>query len=178
MTQSGHQRGLPEPLFDGYDTAANSGGSMMQRASFGIALIAISHFAFATASSALAQAGSTGGTIGKQNKSISGGVNAEPRSAAPPPKRPATKAQDTSSDHSCNRVVGNWTWYLGQTETVFNRGGTARNSGGVTGTLTCIGGKVVATWSNGFVDRMSISNDGDSLSITNNLGMTWTATRK
>jgi hypothetical protein len=178
LTQAGLQRGLPAPLFDKYDTATNSGGSMIRRASFGIALLALSHLAFANVSSALAQAGSIGGTIGKQDKSISGGVDAETRRAAPPPKRSATKAQDTSSDHSCTRIVGNWTWYLGLTETVFNQGGTARNSGGATGTLTCTGGTVVAKWSNGYVDRMSISNDGDSLSITNNLGVTWAATRK
>jgi len=45
---------------------------MMRRASIGIVLLALSHLAFANASSALAQAGSTGGTIGKQEKSISG----------------------------------------------------------------------------------------------------------
>jgi hypothetical protein len=49
---------------------------MMRRASFRIALLALSHLAFSNASPALAQAGSTGGTIGKQDKSISGGVDA------------------------------------------------------------------------------------------------------
>jgi hypothetical protein len=45
---------------------------MRRRAFIGFALLALSHFAFANVSSALAQAGSTGGTIGKQDKSISG----------------------------------------------------------------------------------------------------------
>jgi hypothetical protein len=46
----------------------------MRRGAFiGIALLALSHFAFANVTAALAQAGSTGGTIGKQDKSISGG---------------------------------------------------------------------------------------------------------
>src|ERR1019366_6164027 len=49
---------------------------MMRRASIGIALLALSHLAFANASSALAQAGSTGGTIGNHDKSISGGTEA------------------------------------------------------------------------------------------------------
>jgi hypothetical protein len=48
-------------------------GGMRRRASIGIALLALSHLAFANVSSALAQAGSTGDTIGKQDKSISGG---------------------------------------------------------------------------------------------------------
>jgi hypothetical protein len=72
LTLCGHQRALPVPVFDKYDTAGKSGGNMMRRASIGIVLLALSHLAFANASSALAQAGSTGGTIGKQEKSISG----------------------------------------------------------------------------------------------------------
>jgi hypothetical protein len=47
---------------------------MRRRASIGIALLALSHLVCANASSALAQAGSIGGTIGKQDKSISGGT--------------------------------------------------------------------------------------------------------
>jgi hypothetical protein len=79
---NGHQRGLPVPLFDQYDAATKSRGSMRQRASIGIALLALSHFAFANVSSALAQAGSTGGTVGKQDKSISGGNTPEESGAA------------------------------------------------------------------------------------------------
>jgi hypothetical protein len=57
---------------------------MMRRAPIGILLLALSHLAFANASSALAQAGSTGGTIGKQEKIISGGEDVDrPRSATP-----------------------------------------------------------------------------------------------
>lgn len=60
---------------------------MMRRASIGMALLALSHMAFANESSALAQAGSTGGTIGKQDKSISGGEDADrPRAATPKQK--------------------------------------------------------------------------------------------
>jgi hypothetical protein len=65
---------------------------MRRRASIGIALLALSHLASANASSALAQAGSTGGTVGKQDKSISGGEDAdEPRAVTP--KRKELKAQ-------------------------------------------------------------------------------------
>jgi len=145
-----------------------------------MALLALSHLAFANASSALAQAGSTGGTIGKQDKSISGGVDAETPRAAPDPKRPATKARDTSPDHSCNRVVGNWTWYLGLTETVFNQDGSARNSGGATGTWTCTGATVTATWNIGSTDRGTISHDGNSLAVVSTYhgGVKFTATRR
>jgi hypothetical protein len=47
---------------------------MRWRASIGIALLALTHLVSANA--ALAQAGNTGGTIGKQDKSISGGEEA------------------------------------------------------------------------------------------------------
>lgn len=52
------------------------GGSMRWRASIGIFLLALSHLAFVNVFSAFAQAGSTGGTIGKRDKSISGGESA------------------------------------------------------------------------------------------------------
>jgi hypothetical protein len=80
MTHSEYERGLPVPQFDKYDTVANSGGSMMRRASIGIALLALSHLAFATASSALAQAGSTGGEDADR-----------PRSATPKRKEVRTR---------------------------------------------------------------------------------------
>jgi len=45
---------------------------MRPHASIGIILLALSHLVFANTPSALAQAGSTGGSIGKLGKSISG----------------------------------------------------------------------------------------------------------
>ena len=45
---------------------------MRRRAFIGFSLLALSHFAFANVTAALAQAGSTGGTIGKTDKSLSG----------------------------------------------------------------------------------------------------------
>jgi len=92
LTLCGHQRALPVPVFDKYDTGGKSGGSMMRHASIGIALLALSHLAFANASSALAQAGSTGGTIGKQDKSISGGEDPD-RTRSATPKRKDVKAR-------------------------------------------------------------------------------------
>src|SRR5471032_614275 len=65
---------------------------MMRRAAIGIVLLGLSHLAFANMSAALAQAGSTGGTIGKQEKSISGDVDAD-RTRAVTPKRKERKAE-------------------------------------------------------------------------------------
>ena len=83
---------LPLPLFGRYSTAAKSGDSMRRLASNRIALLALSHLVFANASSALAQAGSTGGTIGKTDKSVSGGgERAVPEPRANPARRPGPR---------------------------------------------------------------------------------------
>jgi hypothetical protein len=58
---------------------------------------------------AFAQAGSTGGVIGKQDKSVSGGEDAAaPRSSTKPLRRPVEGgASDRSSEGS---VTGRWRW--------------------------------------------------------------------
>jgi hypothetical protein len=86
----------------------------MRRGAFiGIALLSLSHFAFANVSSALAQAGSTGGTIGKQDKSISGDDEARsfsPSARKKPATRPAKPNEGTGS--ACGRIpsdiAGTW----------------------------------------------------------------------
>jgi hypothetical protein len=69
---------------------------MRRHAFIGIALLALSLFAFANVTSALAQAGSTGGTISKTDKSISGDANE--------PKRARTKVKAHTTDSSQVRV--------------------------------------------------------------------------
>jgi hypothetical protein len=58
---------------------------------------------------AFAQAGSTGGVIGKQDKSISGGEgDAEPRALTKPSRRPI---EGGNSDRSSGvSVAGRWSW--------------------------------------------------------------------
>ena len=77
---------------------------MRRRTFIGLALLALSHFAFADVSPAFAQAGSTGGTIGKQDKSISG-VNdtTNSRRAATTTEIPGLLAQDELQKRSQNR---------------------------------------------------------------------------
>jgi hypothetical protein len=82
---------------------------MRRRASIGIAVLALSHLVFANASLALAQAGSTGGTVGKIDKSVSGGgeeVPREPRAKSHAthraPVEPRSEARSGSAD-------GTWT---------------------------------------------------------------------
>jgi hypothetical protein len=183
-TGNGHQRGLLVTLFDRYDALRGLGGHMKQRASIGIALLALSHLAFANVSSALAQAGSIGGSIGKQEKSISGGEEADRPRAAPHPKPPAAKAQETSSDHSCGRIVGRWSWYRGN-ESVFRKDGSARHSpSGATGKWTCAGDTVSVVWSyrgtRRATNRITVSQDGNSIFVVSSWGpsIKFTGTRR
>jgi hypothetical protein len=129
--------------------------------------------ALASTPMVLAQAGSTGGTIGKQGKSASGG-DAEPR------QRPNSRTGEKSSSGSCQKIVGSWSWVAGF-ETVFSANGTGRNSSPFAGpcTWTCRGGIVIVNWSSlGVIDRITIAQDGDHLLITNSRGDTFAATRK
>jgi hypothetical protein len=73
---------------------------MRWRASIGVGLLALSYLVSANASSALAQAGSTGGTIGKQDKSISGGAEADRPRAAAHSKRPRLKPSNVRGSSS------------------------------------------------------------------------------
>lgn len=186
MTHHGRQPGLPVFPFDQYDTAtilwgaASLGGGMRQRASIGVALLTLSHLAFANISSALAQAGSTGGTIGKQDKSISGGADTDTPRAAPHAKRPAASSE-TSSGSGCSRIVGVWTWYLGVTEMTFGQNGTVHQSiSGNKGTWTCSGGIVTSVFVTGDRDRITLSRDGNSASVTTTWGggRTFAVTRR
>ena len=70
---------------------------MRRCTSIGIALLTLLYLVSASAPSALAQAGSTGGTIGKQDKSASGGEEADRPRAAPQPKRAAANMREISS---------------------------------------------------------------------------------
>jgi hypothetical protein len=123
---------------------------------------------------AFGQAGSTGGTIGKQDKSISSAGDAVdsqraeperlPRSASP--RRAEEKAHDTSS--GCGRIIGEWQWPLGQ-KIVFKSGGLTQSSRGDTGTWTCKERTVIASWKSGYIDHVTLSPDGTQLSVTNNV---------
>jgi hypothetical protein len=125
------------------------------------------------------QPGSVGGTIGKQDKSISGGAEADRPRAAPQQKRSDTKSQQRSSGHSCNRIVGKWTWFNnGATE--FDKDGSARDTlYGNSGKWTCAESEITINWITG-VDHVTISHDGNSLVVHSPLngGLVFTATRK
>lgn len=116
---------------------------------------------------ALAQAGSTGGIVGKQNKDASGGVEAIT------PNRPKTRstlrsAPSTDTASSCRGFVGNWLWFSGAITTI-NADGTFKGNS-LTGSWTCKGNDVTMIWSHGYNDRLTVSADGRKLNGTNNIG--------
>ena len=139
----------------------------------------------ATSNSSFAQAGSTGGTVGKQDKSLSGGeeTSAPRRDTRPGKPAPATSSSPPREKETrCMAIVGTWTWYLGLTEATFNQNGSMRNSNGGTGTWTCPRAIGSATWSNGppVTETYTMSKDGNSLSVVSAWGggIKFTATRR
>jgi hypothetical protein len=148
---------------------------MRRRASIGIALLALSHLAFANVSSALAQAGSIGGTIGKENKSVSGGEELQ----VPAPKRSGSKSlnsaiinqsEESKFGRGCGRIVGVWTW-SNNVDVVVKRDGTADATDGGHAKLACDSGMYVFKWqSGGNMSRMTLASDGKRMSGTGFFG--------
>lgn len=143
---------------------------MRRGAVIGISLMALPYFAFANVTAALAQAGSTGGTIGKQDKSISGGEDAAHSERAAPirkPPRPSRQSAATApTGDPCGRIVGTWRWYNGVSVTVHSNSNTTTQSDGNSATVVCAGGTYSFTWG-GIIShtvRETVSSDGKRLS--------------
>ena len=175
---------FPNPGLPGTVLQRSLGAGMRRRALIGIALLAAMSCGLANPSSALAEAGSIGGHIGKRDKSISGSEGADAPPTAVHPKPPAAKAQQTPSGRSCGRIVGRWSWYLGVSESIFHKDGTAVHpASGATGKWTCAGDTVNAIWSyEGTVrtDRITLSPDGNSIFVVSPWGggIKFTGTRR
>jgi hypothetical protein len=142
----------------------------MRSAWNGIALLVLSHLAFANVSSALAQAGSIGGSIGKQDKSISGSEEADRPRAVPHPKRPAAAidingvwGSNIGSDYQITQTGNTFRWVVvhgAQRETATGTmdgsnvsaswSGT-NGSGSASGVIVVVGGLKKIEWSNGAV---------------------------
>lgn len=137
-------------------------------------LIATPVLACASENIIFAQAGSTGGSIGKQGKSASGGGEAPaPRRSAPPPSQITAPAPAASP---CAKIPGVWSWFIGP-DVTFHAGGKL-TSPLFNATWSCDNGKVVISWSHGFVDRLTLSADGTHLSGTNQAGTAVSGIRK
>jgi hypothetical protein len=129
---------------------------------------------------AMSQAGSTGGTVGKQDKSVSGTETGEPRQSSPKARRQASAAAKDSNEGSCGKFVGTWEWsHIGIVTVVFNADGSASGSNGVHGSWGCSGGVLTVTWSDGLTYRLAISSDGVHFaSVANVLGFPISGVRK
>ena len=141
-------------------------------------LLAILLF-FAGGSLALGQAGSTGGTIGKTDKSVGGesaaGPDAparpHPKTERPTEKRNRTNVQlpgDSAAESSlCKALVGTWTFSNG-IGVVFKAGGDLSATNADVGKWTCNSGMVAAHWRR-WTDHYVVSSDRAHLSENSGL---------
>ena len=182
------QRGRLSPrlISRGTETVKDRCGQISRL--FGSTLIAAAIMLFSL-SAAIAQAGSTGGTIGKQGKSVSG--NEEPAPVKPAPKkepasggkeqpapdRAKSKASPRETISPCGRAPGVWVFNNG-IDVVLKSGDVATSTKGDNGTWTCDSGMVTVIWRN-HTDRYTLSSDGTRMSgISGVLGMALSATKK
>jgi hypothetical protein len=118
------------------------------------------------------QPGSVGGTIGKQDKSISGGDDTAHSGHDVP-----TSKHHGSASHSvataptggrCSRIIGTWLWDNGVSVTV-NSSNKTTQSDGHSASVLCAEGIYSFNWS-GFATQMTLSADGKRLSGTSVIG--------
>ena len=139
-------------------------------------LVCVTFAAGTIVRSAFAQAGSAGGSVGQQDKSVSGSEDqesAQKKSPRPTPKHSPVKSTNIAS--RCSNFAGTYSYAL-RAVTVFKSDGTASNSKGTNATWTCANGTVTVRWNSGFIDTL-IPLGGSSFSATNNHGWVWSANR-
>lgn len=129
----------------------------------------------AGASVAFAQAGSTGGTLGKTDKSISGGDEAK----RPQRVRSTAKHRETPRVSACSKLIGVWKGALGG-DIIYKPGGTVSGTIPVNeGTWSCGNAGVTVTWTKvPSADHCTLSSDGTLQTCTNNRGNSFTRSRK
>jgi hypothetical protein len=141
----------------------------------GVALLS-RFFALGQAGSAFAQAGSTGGIIGKQDKSISsGGDTTEPQHALHTRKASRSASPSVAAAPNggpCSRIVGTWLWYNGVSVTVHPNSNKTTQSDGHTASVVCAEGVYSFTWFGVAKTAMTLSSDGRKLSGTSLIGAT------
>jgi Flp pilus assembly protein TadG len=133
---------------------------------------------FPATTTAMAQAGSTGGTLGKTDKSASGG---EERQQEPKHRRRPREASVSTKGDGCGNATGDWDWkwITGSTVTTIRSNGTASQTNGNTGTWVCAEGVFTFSWSAGVTDRMKLSSNGRHFSgNSSNFGVAVTGDRK
>lgn len=135
---------------------------------------------------ALAQAGSVGGAIGKQGKSVSGGDSSPPRAApAPAPSRKRTAAVPSGDKparakggSACGQVAGVWTangWWngiYGRGDVVLSADGSARHNSGIIGRWTCNQNRFSIDWKDWASGQGTLSDDGNTVTLNGGGTMT------
>lgn len=126
-----------------------------------LAAAALIVFAIHSGAPALAQSGSTGGTLGKTDQSLSGGQR-KPGAAVEPKKTKGAAPESRQS--GCARIAGSWLWSNGISVAV-SANSTASATNGDKATLACTGGVYAFKWQAfGNESRMTLSADGKRLS--------------
>lgn len=112
------------------------------------------------------QPGSTGGSIGKTDKSVSGGPKPQALSPARSASKPSntTPAKHSEESGSCGTITGTWTW-SNNIDVVVKSNRTADATDGGHAALSCDGGMYVFNWrGGGNVSRMTLTADGKRMS--------------
>ncbi len=122
-------------------------------------------------SSAFAQSGTIGGSLGKTNKSVSGKVKKQKptrKSNRIVSKKPVA---NTRQDN-CRSAIGSWLWTnFGSTTVVtFSANGNTTTNHTYHGPWKCRDGHYTVTWQNGFVETFTVSSNGKNLTGRNPLG--------
>jgi hypothetical protein len=136
-----------------------------------VAIFIAALLSLASEKSALAQAGSVGGTIGKTDKSASGDESQPNRHSTirrPRASLDVNRADAGSGMAACARAVGIWFWV--SQEVTIKSDGKVESPGGP-GTWSCINGKVHVHWIDFPIplEILSISADGKNMTSENTL---------
>ena len=138
---------------------------MFHRTVIAVAILQLSHAAYA-------EPGSTGGTIGKRDKGVSGAVET-PRpgsKSSGPAKTTIAKPSPDAANQPCGKIVGAWDWGSGGTVT-FRSNGTVDMTNGDSATWTCREGVYTIQYKLfGNTTRGTVSTDGNQFSGKGALG--------
>ncbi|HZP74642.1 MAG TPA: hypothetical protein VFB45_00730 [Pseudolabrys sp.] len=114
----------------------------------------------------LAQAGSTGGSIGRHGKEATGSDEPRPRHHQTPRVERSEHSERTASK-GCPSIVGRWSSWasgmFGANDTVFKADGTAYHSAGITGRWFCENGQLRIEWPDGKPGAVKLSADGKQI---------------
>jgi hypothetical protein len=130
------------------------------------------------------QPGSTGGSIGKQDKSISGGEETPVSHSLAKKLHQSSEANPaTGLGKGCGRIVGSWIWRASvfSWRIVVKPNGIATHSidNGISGTWSCRDDNAVFVWANGkYLDHVTLLPEPNRLEGTNKDGVKFTGMRE